>query len=178
MESFGLGGEWGGRAGASESCCYKIILQPLVLPTLSLPLLRAATKCSVRVRTPHASAWAGFPPARQVCAAGEGLHLLPWLFWGAWIHMEKHCRFPSFLSGETQRTWFFGEPEAERGRTEAYKYLGEWQGGKLFTSTQEQCWHKNIWTETSKNKLGLEMQRFPSSVGELSVCIKGAGIKA
>lgn len=79
--------------------------------------------------------------------------------------------------GEAQRAWLFGEPEAERGRTEAYKYLGKLQGGKLFTSTQEQCWHKNEWAETSRNKLGLEMQRFPSSVGELSVCIKGAGIK-
>lgn len=62
MESFSLGGEWGGRAGTSESCCYRIILQPLVLPTLPLPPLRAATKCSVRVRAPHAPAWAGFPP--------------------------------------------------------------------------------------------------------------------
>lgn len=86
--------------------------------------------------------------------------------------------FPLFCLGRLKELGFFGEPEAERGRTEAYKYLGERQGGKLFTSTQEQCWHKNVWAETSRNKLGLEMQRFPSSVGELSVCIKGAGIKA
>lgn len=109
MESFSLGGEWGGRAGTSESCCYKIILQPLVLPALPLPPLRAATKCSVRLRTPHAPAWAGFSPARQVCAAGEGLYLLPWLFWGAWIHVEKHCSAPFFLSGGNSK--LFGEPE-------------------------------------------------------------------
>lgn len=34
----------------------------------------------------------------------EGLPLLPWLFWGAWVHMEKHCSAPSFL-GKTQSFW-------------------------------------------------------------------------
>lgn len=71
--------------------------------------------------------------------------------------MEKQCSAPSSLSGGNSESLAFWQTRAERGRTEAYKYLGEQQGGKLFMSTQEQCWHKNEWAETSRNKLGLEM---------------------
>lgn len=42
--------------------------------------------------------------------------------------------------------------EAERGRIGACKYLRGWQQGKLLMPTQEQCWHKNEWVETSRNE--------------------------
>lgn len=79
---------------------------------------------------------------------------------------------------ETKGAWLYGDVEAERGRTGAWKYPGEQQGGELFMSTPEQCWHRKERVETSRNKLGLEMQRFPSNVGGLNRCLKGAGTKA
>lgn len=45
MESFSLGEEQSGRAAACESCCYKSVLQLLVLPALPIAPLRAAAEC-------------------------------------------------------------------------------------------------------------------------------------
>lgn len=55
------------------------------------------------------------------------------------------------------KVWLFGEPELRGAGLKPINTWGKRQGGKLFMSTQEQCWHKNEWAETSRNKLGLEM---------------------
>lgn len=116
MESFSLGGEWGGRAGTSESCCCKIILQPLVLPTLPLPPLRAATKCSVRVRAPHAQ-------PGQVCAAGRASPA-PLAFLGC-LGPHGETLQCSLFSRENSK--LFGEPEL---RGAGLKPRNTWGNGR------------------------------------------------
>lgn len=156
MESFSPGGEWGGRAGTNESCCYKIILQPLVLPTLPLPPLRAATKCSVRMRAPHAPAWAGSLQQNRSVLLGKGFTCSLGFFGVPDPHGEtQQCSL--FSVWGKLKVWLFGEPELRGAGLKPINTWGKWQGGKLFMSTQEQCWHKNEWAETSRNKLGLEM---------------------
>jgi len=67
-------------------------------------------------------------------------------------------RGESGVCRETEGAWLSGELEAKGAGLMPVNTQGggESQGGELFMSTQEQCWHKNERVETSKNKLRLE----------------------